>query len=278
MPNLPKPSAISVIDVSLVDVAAGRRKLDPTWVETLADLFASQGQMTAIEVLAVDDRFRLVFGRHRLAAAKQLEWSHISAVVKSATDFAGEADIILREITENLARRELSVLDKAVDIARWREIYEANHLIAKPGRKAKPVDGEELTARFAVNFSVAAQKAFGLSERSIFNAVKVASISPDVRDRLALHPVADIQSELLQLASEPVDRQASIAALLTSDPAQANTVVEAIATLDRVPVKRPMTAWETAADKFAKLKPTEQERFFALHEAAILLWLKGRSS
>ena len=274
----PTKLEISVIDVALIDVAAGRRKLDPAWVETLADLFQTQGQKSPIEVIAAGDRYRLVFGHHRLGAAKRIGADVIQAVVKSAEDFASEADIVLAEITENLARRELSVLDRAVDIARWRELYEATHLIAKPGRKAKPVSADELTAKFAVNFSVAAQTAFGLSERNIFRAVKVASIPGEVRDRIALHAIADNQSELLALAAAPPSHQANIAALLTSEPPQASSVADAVAIIERLPAPQKEPRWQKVASAFSSLKEAEQDRFFALHEAAIQRWQKARSA
>jgi ParB family chromosome partitioning protein len=266
------------IAVDLVDVVGKRRKLDPAWVVTLADLFSSQGQKTAIEVIATDERFRLVFGHHRLAAAQSIGWREIRATVKSPEDFASEAEITLAEITENLARRELSVLDRAVDIVRWREVYEATHLLNKGGRKRKDVDPEELSTKFGLSFSEAAQKAFGLSRASIFNAVKIASIAADVRDRIALHDIANNQSELLQLAAEPAERQASIAALLTAEPPQAGSVAEAIAILDRLPKPAKVAGWQKLSETFSRMKPADQRRFFELHEAAIAAWLKERAS
>ncbi|MER9047636.1 ParB N-terminal domain-containing protein [Mesorhizobium sp. M0923] len=277
MANLSKPAVISAIDVGLIDVAAGRRKLNPAWVETLADLFRIQGQKTPIEVIATGERYRLVFGHHRLAAAKLLASPAIAAVVKSSEDFASEAEIALAEITENLARRELSALDRAVDIARWREIYEAAH-VANRGGRPKKITLEETTAKFAVSFSEAARKAFGLSERSIFNAVKIATIATDVRDQIALHGIADNQSELLALAAEQPTRQADIAALLTSEPPQAGSVADAIAILDRTPKPATEPRWQKLATDFSKMKTSEQDRFFELHEAAIQRWMKGRQS
>lgn len=273
-------AAIIDIRVDAIDVAVGRRRLDPAWVETLADLFSSQGQLSPIELITAGDRYRLVFGGHRLAAARQLGWPKIGAVVKSHEDFASEAEIILAEITENLARRELSVLDRAVDIARWREIYEATQIIKKAGRpkKVSPDDAEEISAKFALNFSEAAQKTFDLSRRSVFNAVKIASIAAEVRDRIALHPIADNQSELLALAGELPGRQADIVALLMTEPAQASTVAGAIAILDRAPEPAKPTAWQKLSETFSRMKERDQDRFFELHEAAIQRWLKGRQS
>lgn len=273
---------LSDIDPDLVDVPAGRRKLDPTWVQTLAEEFRVRGQKTAIEVIADDGRYQLVFGGHRLAAAK-LAHLLVKAEVKSREDFASEAEITLAEITENLARRELSVLDRAVDIGRWRSIYEASHQLNKGGRKPSAKlalgsehDQEELSEKFALSFSEAAQLAFGLSRRDVFRASKIASIAADVRDRLALHIIADNQSELLALAAETAERQASIAALLASEPPQATTVADAIALIDRAPKQKPAAGWEQLSDKFSRLKPADQERFFELHEAAFLQWQKGR--
>ena len=269
--------SITKIPVSEIAVLPGRRRLDPAWVETLSDMFASQGQMVPIEVIATGVTFRLVFGGHRLAAAKLIGWTEIDAEVKSPADFANQAEITLREITENLARRDLSVLDRAVDITRWREAYDAAHTVSKGGRRRKDANPEELTAKFAVSFSVAAQKTFGLSERSIFNAIKVASIAADVREDIALHAVADNQSELLLLASETAERQLQIAALLTCDPAKAVSVADAIAIIDRTPKTPAEPGWQKVAKSFSGLKPVDQDRFFDLHEAAIRRWLKGRS-
>lgn len=274
-----KATVISDIDPNLVDVPAGRRKADPVWVRALADLFAVDGQKTPIQVIAAGERFNLVFGLHRLLAAK-LVGAPIKAEVKSAEDFASAAAITLAEITENFARRELSALDRAVDIARWREIYEAAAGAVKRGRPSKLSQlvtiSEEAAEQFAASFSDAARKALGIDRMAVSRAMRIASIGADVRDRIALHAMADNQSELLALAAEPADRQAAIVALLTADPAQAANVAEAIATIDRTPKQRPAAAWEQLSDKFSRLKPAEQNRFFELHEAAFLQWQKGR--
>lgn len=285
--SAPASRALTVTDIAvpLIDLPAGRRRIDPNWVEALAGLFADQGQKTPIEVIAEGERYRLVYGAHRLAAAQRAGWSTIAATVRSRAEFASEAEITLREITENLARRELSVLDRAVDIARWREVYEATHLLNKGGRKRSAKlaprsveDDDELSAKFALSFSEAARQSFDLSRRSIFFAVRIASIPAELRDRIALHAIADNQSELLALAAETPERQASIVAMLTSEPPQAGSVADAIALIDRMPKPGPMEPFAKVSAGFSKLKAKDQERFFALHEAAIMLWLRGRGA
>lgn len=284
MPVSTTAEPIVDIEISLIDALAGRRRLDPAWVATLSDLFASQGQLSPIELIEKDGRYRLVFGGHRLAAAQLIGWSTIRAVVKDAAAFASEAEITLREITENMARRQLSVLDRSVDIARWREIYEAVNGAVRRGRPTGKKNSANIAQFpdeasfeiFAGSFSEAAQRTFQLSKRSIELACRVATIAPDLRDRIALHAVADNQSELLSLAAEPAERQGQIVALLLADPAQAASVAEAISIIDRIPKPQPIQAWEKLSENFARLKQKDQDRFFALHESAIRRWLVNR--
>ncbi|RWE52200.1 ParB N-terminal domain-containing protein [Mesorhizobium sp.] len=264
------------IAISAIDIPTGRRRLDPAWVETLADLFSNQGQLSPIEVIADGTRFRLVFGHHRLAAAKSLGWAEIDAITKDAEAFANQAEITLREITENLARRELSALDRAVDIARWREIYEATHLLNKKGGRPRKLSEDETSLKFETSFSEAAQKVLGISRAAIFRSLQIASIEAEVRELIALHAIADNQSELQALAAQQPARQADIAALLTAASPQANSVADAVAILDRTPKPAVAPKWEKVAGAFSQLKESEQDRFFALHEAAIQRWLKGR--
>ncbi len=257
---------------------SGRRRVDPDWVETLGDLFSVQGQLVPIEVIADGDTYVGVFGRHRFEAARSIGWAEIKAEIVDPSSITDRAELTLREIAENFVRRDLSVLDRAVDIVRWREAYNAAHTVSKGGRSKKSAVPEELTAKFAASFSVAAQKVFGLSERSIFLAVKVASIDEAVRQRIALHPVADNQTELLLLAEQSADRQTAIAAMLTAEPATVGTVTAGIALIDKTPIPTPLAGWQKVATSFASLKEVDQHRFFDLHHAAIERWLKDRSA
>lgn len=267
------------IAIASIHVTKDRRKVDPAWVATIAEDFVAIGHHTPIDLLAEGDGFRLIYGQHRLEAAKSLGWTEIEATVRDRAEFASDTLIVLREISENLIRRQPSALDRSVDIARWREAYVAAHGVAKPGRKkADPAAEDDLSAKFALNFSDAAQRTLGLSRRSVFLALKIARILPAARDAIALHPIADNQAELLLLADQPPERQATLAAMLTAEPPQAGSVTEAVALLDKAPPMATPKGWEKVASAFSSLKPADQQRFFELHEAAILAWLEGRNA
>jgi ParB family transcriptional regulator, chromosome partitioning protein len=260
---------IEDIQIDLIDVPKGRRVLDQNWCQALAEDIHFNGQKTPIEVLAVDGRFRLVSGAHRVEAVKSKAGDTIKAVVKTVDEYAGEAAIKLAEITENFMRRGLSVLDKAFDIAAWREIFEQASGTIKPGRQSisrklatnSDEQLEALSERFAGSFSAEAMKAFGLSRDAVFRALKIARIDQDIRERISLHSIADNQSELLALSAETSERQAAITGLLLSEPPAAQTVARAIAVLDRIPVVAKPEAWAALSDKFGKLSDAQKYRF-----------------
>ena len=271
---------VSNIPVSAIDVPAGRRKLDPAWVKTLAELMGTPDRCAPIEVIAQGERFRLVFGGHRLAAFQIKHWDHIPATVRTEAEFASAAEVTLSEIIENFGRRDLSALDRAVDIARWREVYEAVHGAVRKGRPQKlsqvATISDEAIDRFTASFSDAARKVLGLNRDAISRAMRIASVPATLRDQIALHSVADNQSELLLLASEPASRQAQIVELMTRIALPAASVSDAIAIIDRKPERQRDAAWQKLAANFSRLKEAEQARFFELHEGAIQRWMANR--
>jgi len=269
----------TLIDPKQIDVPAGRRRLDPAWVATLAAEFAAIGQQTPIEVVVSGDRFRLVYGGHRLAAAVRLGQS-VKAFVRDEAALTDAGALTLREIAENLIRRELSTLDRAVDIARWREVYEAVHGAVRKGRPGKSSQlatiSDDQVDRFAASFSEAARRTLGVNRDAVSRAMRIAAIPEVIRHAISLHEIADNQSELLLLAAQPVERQREIVALITRVALPAASVSDALATLDRKPERPRDAAWQKVAAKFSLLKEAEQDRFFELHEAAIQSWLTRR--
>jgi ParB family chromosome partitioning protein len=274
------------IALDLIDVPAGRRALDPNWVEALAGDFRERGQQTAIEVIQRGERFQLVYGGHRFAAASFNKWPTIRTIVRQPSEFAGAAQIKLAEIVENFFRRELSALDRAFDVAAWREIYEAVNGEVKRGgdrrsgnqsrKSATLIDDPalaELSALFADNFTVAAQKALRLSRDAVFRSLKIARLGERVRQRISLLPIANNQSELLSLQAQPVPRQDAIIDRLI---AGAVRVADAIAIIDDIAPATPMARWEKVSETFSRLPAAEQHNFFSLHEDAILQWVASR--
>jgi ParB family chromosome partitioning protein len=265
------------IDIAKIDASDRLRATRQDWVDTFAESIQAGEQLPAIEVVERDGKYRLITGAHRLKAHIQVGHSVILADVLDAAAYADEAACRLREIKENMARAGLTELDRAVAIATWKEIYEATQDVQKRGGDRRSDQIAESAKWFSERFSIASSKALGISERSVFVAVSIATgIARKVRDRIATHPVADHQAELIALSRETPDRQAKIADLMLADPPAARNVAEAIAAIDKVPAPATAAPWEKISSKFSRLKEVQQHAFFDAHEAAIAAWLAKR--
>lgn len=264
---------IQDIDIDLIDIGPGRRIADPAWEEALAGDISRNGQIEPIEVVEVGQRFRLIDGLHRIGARKIRGEALVTAKIKTAIEVASDAEITLREIASNFMRRELSVLDKARDVARWRALYEQTTGAIKPGKKAirgksAPNSDEEIEAQselFSASFSDASQAALGLNKDAVKRFLRIARIDDDVRQRISLHRIAHNQSELLALSDEASDRQVRIVGLLLAEPPAAASVAEAVAIIDHIPPVEKQAAWERVSDKFSKLPDPAKRRFLIEH-------------
>ncbi|WP_411037062.1 ParB/RepB/Spo0J family partition protein [Shinella sp. BYT-45] len=285
---VPQPTSGSVreIEIASIDVSPTHRKPDQDWVVALREDMARIGQHTPIQVVEFGERFRLIKGLRRMLAVEQLGLIHVDAFVQSASEFSSEAALRMEQISAQIMRRELSVLDRAVNVAAWRSIYETTAGVIRPGRKAirgklAPNSDEALDEHaeiFTGTFSEAAQRALGLNKDAVKRYLRIARIDAAVIDRIALHAIADNQSELLALAAEAADRQAAIADLLLSQPAGASSVAGAIYVIDGKLPTPALAPWERFSQRFTLMKEPDQERFFDLHAAAIERWLAKRSN
>lgn len=283
---------IEDINIDLIDISPRHRQADPDWVEALKDDIDARGQHTPIQVAIAGNRFVLIKGRRRVLAARTLGLSSLKAVV--LPEFSSDAAIMLAQISAQVLRGKLIVLDRALAVAQWRMIYEETTGQVKPGPKAgskkQPDDDggairvnltltpatqkiglkldplsdevfDALAASFAGTFSEAAQRALGLNKEAVKRYLRIARIDPTVRQQISLHRIADHQSELLALSAEPADRQQKIANLLTSNPPAATTVADALAMV--LHTSRPVAPqpWERLSERFVSMSDDARRRF-----------------
>ena len=192
--------------VAIAEIRVGERKRALS-VEKVAELAASIAELGLLQPIGVRPDGTLVYGYHRLEACKQLGWSEIPAVIVEGSDLRAE----LAEISENLIRSELTLLERAEHLARMRAVYEQLYPNARGvGRPAK----NDATV---APFSEWAAAQTGLAQRTVQHYVQLAdSIAPEVREAIRRTPIADDGRELQQLASLEPAEQRAVAELLTS--------------------------------------------------------------
>lgn len=211
------PMHAHVVELPLDRIEFGERlrPVDPDWVTLLAASIAERGQDTPIQVTPADKagKHRLIAGAHRLAALRQAGIETARATIFDGSKIECE----LLEIDENLMRRELSALDRAVFLAKRKKLYEELHPeTAKPGARA--IADKNVRNVGLATFAKETAEKVGLSDRHIRRALKRARIEPELRARLATTRWADHGATLDALArAEPARRRALVEALTRAE-------------------------------------------------------------
>jgi N6-adenosine-specific RNA methylase IME4 len=124
-----------LLPVAAIIVPAHRlRQLQPETVADLAASIAAQGLLQPIVVGSEQGgSYRLIAGRHRLEAIRQLGHNVIDARIVSDIDAAAAE---LMEIDENLVRADLSPAERALHVGRRKELYEQLHPETRKGGNA----------------------------------------------------------------------------------------------------------------------------------------------
>jgi ParB family transcriptional regulator, chromosome partitioning protein len=201
-------------------------------------------------------KYTLVAGAHRIRAEQINEEAEIDAMIVESD----KAEAQLIEITENLFRNELSVLDRAVFVQTYRDVWEGKYGKVEAGRPGNRANLSQLFADEAEagSFSLHVADRMGLSRRAVERLNQIAqSLHPDVRAAVRGTPIADNQSALLKIAKmEPQkQRQAAIAFRAEPDLKKALALVEPAPKLSKAQTEqatllsRLVTAWEDASEE-----------------------------
>lgn len=261
--------SLYMIPVDEIDASGGLRPLDMAWVEGLAGLMKRDGQRRPIEIYKSGAGYRMIAGRHRLAAAVALGWTTIDADILDGAALDRRAS----EVSENLFRLNLSPLDRAAFVAEQIAIEKALAGL-EPDASVKSVlatarwadrigaeaDDASLTMRLAFGFSEQVAEKVGLSRQTIYRDLELhRGIRPDVAAAIRGLPVAGNAAQLRTLARLPEGQQRAVAELLTEGTAKG--VSDALATLSQHPVRSPdqkhwnafLGAWSRMSRKTRKL-------------------------
>jgi ParB/Sulfiredoxin domain len=237
---------IERVFVEDIDVGNRLRPLDEAAVVALSDGMQRLGQVNPISVYCSDDKtLRLVTGLHRLEAAKRLGWEEIDAVFVTGNEIERE----LQEISENLHRSELTVLERDTQIGRWAELT-----AVKVGQVDPPTGGAQPAEKGVRKVA----RELNLERKDVERGVKVASIAPEAKQAARVAGLDNNRTALLAVANEatPEAQVAKVRAISSAktaakaeNQAAATNVVEATPH-DRVPSGRsrdalPPLRWRT---------------------------------
>jgi ParB-like chromosome segregation protein Spo0J len=245
IPGLVAEKADEVILVRVDQVEAGERlrDIDPIWSEALGNIMQRDGQRDPIDICRLPGRTNWTLagaGGHRLDGARRVGMEFIKAIVGTAD----LADRQMREVADNLQRRDLDPIDRAAFVARLVDLHKRRAGIdpAKDGRAASVAarwqravkeEAADTNATIAVVYGWAEGVAeqVGLSRRTIENDLALyRRLAPSqiARLREARHPVATNASQLRALIKlEHAEQEKAVNLLLLAD--NIKTVGDAVA-------------------------------------------------
>lgn len=206
-------------EIAVITVSEGRRdSVDERVVALLQDSIQRRGLLSPIRIRPDG---RLICGLQRLVAHERLGRDNIQAIVCEGDDVAVELD----EIEENLARRDLTVLERATLELRRRDLYRELHPETRPG-----VAGARARYLQTKRPSFAAANAEpGSGKRMIEQRLQIAERLATLLPKLANKPVANNHTQLLNLARLPEAIRGEVAEVLTNGNAKTVQAAEAIA-------------------------------------------------
>lgn len=197
---------IKSIKINDITVSERIRPIDENQAQVLALSIATVGLITPVTVRATpnakDGKFTLVAGAHRLRACIINELEEIDAVIIKGDQTTSK----LMEVTENLIRNDLSVIDRAAHVQVLRDLYEENGKINPKG--GRPKNRGNLPQFFEGGFSQYVADRLGLSGDEIKRLNRISqNLAPQLREKLRYTPLADNQAALLKFAKMEQDDQ-----------------------------------------------------------------------
>jgi ParB-like nuclease domain len=184
-------SGVLVVDVTGVEIIGKRRPLNEEKVKFIAASMREIGQESPIIVRLVGKKIVLVCGLYRLAAAKLLGWDSIICYYMNGD----KTDARLWQISENLHRVDLRVLERADLIEDWRRLILKR---AKGGQVAPP--GGRQPKDTGINKTA---KELGLTKEEVRRLKAIGGISWKAKAAAIAGKLDNSQRALLQIAQQP---------------------------------------------------------------------------
>lgn len=240
------------IPVDEIQVREGRRELDTTHVQELADSIRELGLLNPV---TVDKENYLIAGLHRLEAVKLLEWSEVECTVSSLEGLQAE----LAEIDENFVRNDLSTIEYGEMLLRRKEIYETLHPETKNGgdRKSEEIRTKKIRSDSAKSFVQDTADKLGVVPRTVELQIQTAkNLTPEAKEIIKDADTKITKKAALKLSRLEPGQQKEAAALLAAK--EIKTVDEYTAAKAAEPAPEPVEPKNAASEPIQPEKPKRE--------------------
>jgi hypothetical protein len=191
------------LQLNQIEIPPTARPYNAIAVVELSRSIAAIGLQSAPTVIEREGRFVLVAGRHRIEALKML---HVESVLVRLVDF-DDIEARMWTISENLFRAELTVGQRAEQVAEYAKLAAAKHDEVKPGQVAQVSGGRGKEGGDSL-----AARDLGITREEVRRAKTIAALPEQTKQAARDAGLDDNQSALLKAAKAPTP-EAQIAVL-----------------------------------------------------------------
>jgi ParB-like nuclease domain len=215
-----------MIEVEKILIPKSHTKVDPKIVAEIAESLDFIEIINAIAVRRVGEAIVLVAGAHRLQAAKIAGRKEIACrFVKGDDDYAQ-----LVSLGENLWRKQVSVLDHAIDLVKFLNLASArlnvSGQVGRKGKTGRPPSGVAFAARTLPIYG----RTVGARQKIIRRATSISQMCPEAKTAAKRARLHNNQRALLRIAKagtakaqlRMVDELAAISAQISGGTDTAN--------------------------------------------------------
>jgi ParB family transcriptional regulator, chromosome partitioning protein len=264
MNTLVRPSKHEWASIDEIELPTNTRPYNATDVVALKRSIEAIGLQTPLTVVEVDIGppriFQLITGRHRLEALRLLKVDRIPVRV---VDF-NDAEARMWTISENLHRSELTVVQRAEQIAEWVRLSEEQRAAEEVARKLEPklkapepdvapepgLPFSAVSSQVGTKLSVrgrdgegrpesgvnAAARELGIGKAEAHRAIKIDSIAPEAKAALLAAGLDDNQTVALKVANyDDEDQVEAVAEIVAEREAKAKPAYEVASPSDLPP-------------------------------------------
>jgi ParB family chromosome partitioning protein len=189
---------VHLVPIHEIIVGGKRRPINHEKVEEQRESIVKIGLRTPLTVRPLKGgKKRLITGLHRLEAMKALGRTKVPCVY-----IKGDLTARLWEISENLHRSPLSVLEESEQIAEWVELTKELESSTPQGRKkGGPGRPEGLKKKAAKELPIPG-KTLAAKQKALDRRLKIAKIDPAAKQAARDAGFADSQTKMSQIARE----------------------------------------------------------------------------
>lgn len=234
---------VAVLPLGEIQIRHRVRELNEEKLGDLSYSIKKDGLLQPPVVAMFQGEHVLIAGQHRLEVCKRLRWQTIP--VRLLTNIRDQDHLIRLELSENLFRNELSVLERAVHLAEY----------LKRDSALNALSAEQIA------------ETVNISRRTFFYYKQVAELKPELVQRILKLPqdIKNSRGQLLDFYNLPDEEmQESIISTLEGNPDTTYKAAKSAVTkfaIETGQIERPLTITQVTRERVQELKQIRREYY-----------------